>query len=373
MAIKFKVRDKSTLSPTGSILEHLAFGFALYMNYKLLLFTPLAGRNDEESDIILIALIVICSIIGTAFRWGKMLRFRAAIADVLTGIGIYTALAYGEYYGEVVKYVGISILFFTAIEAVRLSLEKVQGQRFHELQNRELKRAVAKNRITKALDCGGIYAGVAAIVLLIPIINIRYKYDAVAVAKWDTALCDEVYPTRKEVAANHIDAFEKIMLWDTWNTLEAQKKLDVVQELCACEAEYWGMREAPKAVVDDLGEGVVGAYIPDRKVVAINKGSLEETDPAMILETVMHEMYHAWEYELVELYKNTSHEQRNMRVFQPCATYLMEMQDYKTAGDDIESQKEYYFQKMEEDSRTNSEIALNEYCEAFMDIYYLRK
>ena len=72
-----------------------------------------------------------------------------------------------------------------------------------------------------------------------------------------------------------------------------------------------------------------------------------EEDPGFdILESCLHECYHSYQYELVNLYNNASDEQKQLAVFASVKSYKEEFANYK-CGDD-----EYYQQECEIDARS---------------------
>ena len=85
-----------------------------------------------------------------------------------------------------------------------------------------------------------------------------------------------------------------------------------------------------------------------------------EEDGWSALDTLCHEVYHAYQEMQVELYEDLNSPYREMELFHDAAVYAEEFRDYKDGDED--GYDLYYEQQCEEDAR-------NYACERSLDYY----
>lgn len=364
MGKKMRMKDLSSITPIGCIFEHTYWTFILFINYTCLLFIPLDGFSVEKSKLILILCMVIASVIGTAIRWKKFMTSRGVLADIVIGLGIYTILAYREYYSGWIKKILIVFLVLSIAYCVYIFTRKSRGQILTEIKNKYRKRIVIKSRILRTLNMSGLILGALMTVFMVPISFIRIFYGGIMVsdAKYSsTRGFDNNYLENEFSLSNNINSISKIRFKSQWDPLTTSEKLNVLQDICNCELNYWGMDFEVTVVMDDLEERTLGSYCDFERCITIDKQHLENDNPEEILETVLHETYHSWEHCLLRLYLSSSESQRKMRVFQHCEEYIKEMMNYQDGGDDYESFMSYFCQYMERDSCSYAARAVRAY------------
>ena len=366
MERKIRIEDKSTQSPLECILEHVYWNFIAYIWYKNLLFIPLDNYPIEKSKIILWMCILGVSCVGIIIRWKKCMTGRGNVADVMIGYGVYTVIAYYVYYTQWIRIVFIMFFIFFVAYASLVFTRKVRGKKLSQIRNKERRILIIKNRILRILNVSGLVLGMAMTILIVPMTYNRIENGGILAADSKdndyTVGFDINYTENEASLAYNIDTIAKIRSNKTWFPLSEKEKLQVLQAICNCEANYWGMEDRIMVVMDDLEEGEVGTYYDSERRIVIDKQHLEKDDAIEVLDTVLHEMYHAWQHCLVRLYLDSSESQRKMRVFMHCEEYLNEMKNYQNSGDSHEEFMEYYGQLIEQDSR--------EYAEDTKRIYY---
>lgn len=364
MEKKMRMRDVSSISPLGCIIEHSYMILIMFLNYKALLFIPLDDYSVASSQIILIACMVIVSIIGTALRWRKCMTTRGVLADIMIGVGIYTIMAYKGYYAGWIKVLFIIFLiFFIGYAGLAFSI-KSKGQFILNIKNKERKHFIIKSRTVRMMNIAGLVLGLTMFVLTIPIAYNRIFHGGFLVAdvkQTSTSGFDTNYTENEWGLTYNIESISKIRSVESWEPLTTVQKLSVLQDVCNCESNYWGMDFKVTIVMDDLQEHTLGSYCDAEKRIVIDKQHLENGAPDKILGTVLHEMYHAWQHSLVRLYLDSSESQRKMRVFKHCEEYIREMENYQDGGDDFESFIAYNCQYLESDSRIYAANAVKEY------------
>lgn len=364
MEKKMRMKDKSSISPLGCIMEYLYWMFVIFINYKNLTFIPLNDYSVATSKRILIACMVIASIIGTALRWKKCMTTRGVLADIMIGVGAYTIMVYKVYYASWIRVLFIIFLAFFIGYAGLVYSRKSRGKSILNIRNGNRKRFIIKSRTIRMMNVAGLVLGLTMFVLTIPITYNRIFHGGFVVADVKQSSIsgfDTNYTENEWGLTYNIDSISKIRSAESWEPLTTSQKLSVLQDVCNCESNYWGMDFKVSIVMDDLSEYTLGSYCDAERRIVIDKQHLENDAPEEILDTVLHEMYHAWEYSLVRLYLDSSESQRKMRVFQHCDEYIREMANYQDGGDDFESFMAYYCQYLENDSRLYAAEAVKEY------------
>lgn len=364
MEKKMRMKDISSISPLGCIIEHLYWMFIIFLNYKNLTFIPLNDYSVASSRRILIACMVIASIIGIVLRWRRCMTTRGVIADLMIGVGIYTIMAYKGYYAGWIKVLSIIYFVFFISYAILVFLRRSRGKSILNIRNRNRKCFIIISRTIRMMNVAGLVLGLIMFVLIIPITYNRFFRGGIIVAdvKQSSFSGFDINYTENEWGLTYnIDSISKIRSKESWEPLTSKQKLAVLQDICNCECNYWGMDFQVTIVMDDLKEGTLGSYCHSERRIVIDKQHIENDAPEEILDTVLHEMYHGWEMTLISLYLDASESQKKMRVFQHCEEYIKELTNYQDGGDDFESYMRYYCQFLEKDSRQYARDAVKEY------------
>lgn len=360
---KRRIKDRSTISPVVCIIEHLYWMVLFFINYKMLFFISLNNCTVGKSILVLVFCMIITSIVGCAIRWRRCMTTRSVLADIMIGIGIYTILAYHPYYKR--WFMGLVISFFVLFlfYIIYVFSRKVRGETVFQIRNKDRKAFIIKSRFIRTLDTAGLYMGAMMAIMIVPIGYNRIFNHGIITADSDysTTGFDINYSENELSLAYNLDTIEKIRENARWKPLSIEEKIKVLQAVCDCEMNYFGLDNHITVVISDLKEETHGEYNDLEKTVIINRKHLEEGDAHEVLETCLHEMYHAYECSLVRLYLDSTKSQRKLRVFMHCEEYINEMNDYKESGDSHESFMEYYCQYMEKDSRHYADYAVFDY------------
>lgn len=292
------------------------------------------------------------------------MRTRAVIADVLIGAGIYTILTYGNYYTKWICILTIIFGIFFVAYSFCVLIRKNKGKSLIQIKNKLRKRLIIKVRITKILNNTGLVLGGLSLLLILPISYNRIFNGGIIVsdAKYNLGSGFDTNYTENEYSLTaNIDSISKIRNEREWKQLDIAQRLQVLQDICQCEENYFGLEHQVRVVMDDLDEYTLASYNDSEKLITIDRQHLENDNPKDICETILHEMFHMYEHSLCKLYLDSNESQRKLRVFQHCDEYIKEMVNYQDGGDDYESFMSYYCQYMEADSRDYAHDAVEEY------------
>lgn len=159
--------------------------------------------------------------------------------------------------------------------------------------------------------------------------------------------------------AHNIEVISKLDQ-STWETLDREKRLEVLQVVANVERRYLGLPNPLTVETKDLNDNELGHYNEETYTIVIDTGHLENGEAARVLNTICHEAYHSYEFRLVDVYLNTEPENRNLMCFYKSSIYYEEFQDYHS-GHDSEDKAEYYYQLVEVDAREYAKTAVQEY------------
>ena len=162
-------------------------------------------------------------------------------------------------------------------------------------------------------------------------------------------------PGFAEYYESNADTFDKLEQ-NTWNSLSANEKLDVLQVVCNAEKAKLGVKEPIYIKSRAFQSNLLGEFIAADNTILINAKHLEEDSPYSILTTVTHECYHSYERSLVKLYNSADDDQKKLMAFDRAKRYKEEFANYK--DDENEG---YYWQAVEVDAREYSEKAADDH------------
>lgn len=362
---RFKIKNKSTVSPLWYAFLQLYGGYWFRGIYMDLFFMPLHNYTANKSKKIFLLCLFISFGIGYVVRRKRCMTIKSSITDVMVGLGMYTVLAYHLYYRKWIVTLAIVFCIFVIGYVAYVFTRRVNGKKLFQIRDMDQKLFVIKNRTVRTLNIVGVFLGIWMIVLMAPIGYNRAMYGGIVVAdsEYSTTGFDINYRENELSLKNNLDTIEKIRENARWMPLTTKEKLQVLQTIADCEANSFGMDSPITVVIDDLSRGTLGAYDDSQRKVIIDRHHLENSNADLVLRTCLHECYHAWQHCLVRLYLDSTESQRKMRVFNHCEEYMNEIMDYKNAGEDLESYIQYYGQYLEKDSREYAENNVFEYYE----------
>ena len=119
-----------------------------------------------------------------------------------------------------------------------------------------------------------------------------------------------------------------------WVELSLHERLDVLQCAINIEATYRGFPEAPTLRTGVLKEGVVGDYNHRTRTIRISVDYLmsEKIDGFNSLEVVLHEVFHSYQYWLVEAFNTLDDKYKELFIFQHIVVYEMEIRSLESGN-----------------------------------------
>lgn len=146
---------------------------------------------------------------------------------------------------------------------------------------------------------------------------------------------------------------------EEWKLLTLEEKVDVMQCVAFCEARYLGLWTPITVQVADIEqEKVLGCYDDSVHTVYLDREHVVGDLAEEVLESVCHEVYHAYSRRMVDVYYQSKDEMKNLRFFNTASQYAENIENYISAEEDEEG---YLSQKFEADAYAYGEFAASEY------------
>ena len=137
-----------------------------------------------------------------------------------------------------------------------------------------------------------------------------------------------------------------------------EERLKVLTGVVVTESSYLGI-EAPTLRINELADNLGGYYTPKTHEIVVNKNNISEEEK--VLNTLLHEMYHAYQYTCVKQLDLTGDLLWAKKVAQW-------KEEFESKGLDLNTNDgmiEYYTQSIEEEARQYAEQRLEVY------LYYM--
>lgn len=352
-----RIKNRSTISVVDSILNHLFWGIYVSFAYKMLVFIPIDGFTRGESTFICFSLIIASIVLGLVLRWKQYMTKLDGFTDAFAGVGMYSMWAFKDFYLELILGLLVFVYIFSIVYGVRLFCKKRNGHNIFELYVGVPFAYSVKVRLKKTAAVTLTVMGLAMTVLAGSILFNRMSNGGIisasncfehnrSLGNGDTAAWEQFN------ISNNLKRIYKIRYRTTWDSLTINEKLTLLQDISNCEAYNLGLNSTIQIVIADLKDGSYGCYDHYFKRITIDLSHLKNDNPNSILNTVLHEMYHAYENELVELYLGADVSHKRLKAINRCEEYLRELSDYqKGSTEDVEQYMLYYTQVLETDSR----------------------
>lgn len=155
---------------------------------------------------------------------------------------------------------------------------------------------------------------------------------------------------------------------ESWSTLTVQEKLDLLQAICDYECEFVLGCERVKIYSGITSrDTVLGEYSNQTKSFTINEDHLIHGNVEEVVDTVLHEIRHAYQHTWVEMYASLeSHikdEYKDLLPFKQAQSFSEEFSDYCSGEDDF---YRYFTQDVERDAREWAAKRIKEYYATFI-------
>ena len=178
----------------------------------------------------------------------------------------------------------------------------------------------------------------------------------------DTDTTKMEYMISEEAERIYLQTCEKLES-ETWDDMTSRERLDVLQIICDYECVVvLGCEPVRVESGVPVRSTILGQYNGQTRRCLINESHLKRGDVDDVLETALHEVRHAYQNSLTEMYstleEHISDKYKNLYPFRQAKLYAAELANY-CSGE--ENYQKYYSQEVEKDCRAWAETRLNEF------------
>lgn len=196
----------------------------------------------------------------------------------------------------------------------------------------------------------------ACILVLIVPIGVS-KVFGLGLMTTKTPLVSNASDAEEWTVKNNIDTVQ-LLREEAWKELNPQQKLDVLGVVLNIEIRYLGLNHEVYLKSSVLNGETAAHYNHKDHEIVIDLGQLETASAADVLDSLCHECYHAYQYQIIALYEDTPEKYRNMLLFQYVGSYIEETSHYNDGSSDL---MDYYYQTIEIQARQYAELAVADY------------
>ena len=158
---------------------------------------------------------------------------------------------------------------------------------------------------------------------------------------------------------------------DSWKKLSYDERKVACEKVLQIESRHLGLSKELLLEVEDtayIDENASGLYYDNTGTVIINKHLIESNDcNENVLKTVFHECYHAYIYDLMEVYSNLPEVYKGLYLFRDAKEYDKEINSIGYVPPTDEKYVDYYFQRNELSSREYATSRMKEYRSVLSD------
>ena len=338
------MRDINSMSKWSYVFDNVFWGLLAVFWYKRVLFTNVFDYDDDISKWVLYLTVFGFIAIGIFLTYKHRRNNVNVFINIACPFAIFTAAAY-------INYLKSFILILLIIAALASIVYVIMTKWYSSSLPVKKQRSFSFKRFSFL----GVRTIVTSSLMLIVVYLVFSTVTGIQLFRPATEKVENAISSFAEYYESNADTFDKLEQ-NTWVTLSANEKLDVLQVLCNAEKAKLGVKDPIYIKSKAFRSNLLGEFIPTDNTILINAKHLEEDSSYSILTTVTHECYHSYERSLVKLYNSADEDQKNLMAFDRAKRYKEEFANYK----DGENER-YYWQAVEIDAREYSEKAADDY------------
>ena len=254
--IRLKLKDKSTQSKGEYLFDHILYGTMLaYDIYNILpCVIPMAKYTNSISKLVVCMLLT--SMFGILFSFNYSRCEKGVLQDILSGVGLYTVSILGEYAIGLIRWIVIGLLVISVV-GVTLVISK-------KIKRKDRIEQIIISRFLRSTQVVRRNVGVAAVIAVVALpIGLNYFQNDKLNEDYYEKVCEEYGLNADDIQdgisrnegelsvlenygdeyrlEKNIDTIKLIRDNETFQTLDYEKKCDVLRAVCYCEARYLGL------------------------------------------------------------------------------------------------------------------------------------
>lgn len=323
---------------TKDLLEYLLSG--VYWNlivmwvYRHVLFAVVPGLSYDKSVLVLKALVALNVSTGFLLTFRNRRNGLSILASIGLGFGTYFILSFWPTDWHVIgRVLGIA-LAIAAVYAVLVMMNYVQDRK-------------AKRTDASVWKCAyGCFMGVRSIVAMGLVLLLVGTWAGLTnVGSHSEILFSDSQEDTNLTFAENMDTV-LLLQEEKWEELTVPQRLEVLKLCADIKCDNLGM-EHVNVVAKTTDQNTLGHYEDHTRTVTVSLDHLASGKAREVLDTLFHEIHHAYAHRLVEVYGALDEQSRNLALFRDAAGYAHGFANYIDADEDLTG---YLYQKVEVDA-----------------------
>lgn len=205
-----------------------------------------------------------------------------------------------------------------------------------------------------------------AVFLVLSCFSIYEEYiDKILKAEEWSSLVEVVEDENSDILCESVlEKYKEIILEiNNWSNMSDNEKTELIFKIGIIEMENLGIEKNSGIIIvaDELDDYTMGYYSDQEKIIVINAEHISSDSAESNIKTVFHEVFHAYQHQLVDLIDFDSEIVKNSYYFIDAREWKDNIENYISAETDFDA---YQAQPLEADARTYSETRAQEYFEA---------
>lgn len=349
-------RDNNTMGKFMYLLYHVYWSAILYFGFSSALLTraysPFSGElmNRTDSQMFLFGLIFFCNAVGIIAGIDRYRNLKTVLLTVASPFGIFLVLeqlhdlpTYMYICGWIVataSFYWLVMMFSTPIRRGRVS---------DVLWNRMCRLLHSSRALTNTFLC---------IITIVTMVGSSFGVFSVKAESKAKPLVGDEIPYSLSRYESEFTGLRQ----ENWKKKSTEEKVELLQLVSDFEAEYLGLQNKPEVICKGMELSTAGTYCLSRNQISINKDRILNDHVGECLITVFHELYHAYEHQLVRVYDQLGEEERGLYFLRDAGIYKYEFENY-VSGDEGDEFIQYYSQAVEQAARRYSHERVTYYAD----------
>lgn len=314
--------------------------------------------SSAQSNLIFCVLMCLCTITGLFSAWNNRTGCQIA-ANILFPLEIYTAFAYFERWHPAAR-----ALFAAACAAVVWYFIAFFRAKRRETAGKKLRTAWLSGRV--------VFSALFSVFLLLSMPGLLPGGRGAAPASRELLSESRSDLVSRELLDEEVwtpEAQEETigMLRDyIWEDLDTEERLEVLQTVANVECVSLGIPYMPRVTAEKCPEYILGQYSYAEHMITFNIDLLPHKSGLDMLDAVLHECQHAYQYACLEVYQAAGEEYRNLAGFRmffwEAEEWAEEFVNYEDGSSGTkESMDAYRSQSCETAAREGAEREMEKY------------
>ena len=149
--------------------------------------------------------------------------------------------------------------------------------------------------------------------------------------------------------------------WENHDELSYAQRKEIYQKLADSECRYLGIEPVHVQIIDESGR-LLGSYIDEIRTVSITESGMEY-GVEEVINTLCHEVYHAYSADLVREFREINCEEEELLAFRQIKSLELGIDHYNSIG----LREEYLYNPLETYARSYAENRAKEYLRYLQD------